>query len=474
MSDIYAIIKEIENKKNLEINLSKYGNNLMSLYHRNSNIGFAFNYYTYYEMISEDKDDNKTKILELTQDLNEIISAYLKGNLSGKELEVAIDKLNEIRNSITQSMKILTTYVDMFQIYEYVLNRVEYRFSDEESFEKISEEDTVIEILQYITAQKDATIVNRKMKDVLGQLPVRITKQKYFQMISDSFSLYKGATKSTIESLLYMLRTCTMLERPEGMEDSYEDLSSIAKAFDSADFKSITKEQYEKLHEKLTFGIKFITDTSDMYLMLADLINHSMAILLSLPYGITDTSESNSYLGIIEYVSRQINGAEEIETSAEEIYTLFESLEGKQERILSQIQKIDYLLDTVELDGELLKSLMLDKIYHSLAMIRKLISTSSFIELDDVDEKTIIVSEEELIQIRDGFIEDLMEHLKKYPKLMNRGIMAATFSIMPIMFNNLEEFKEYIENSLSMCSDPYEKVASISLISKLIADDVGD
>ncbi|NLZ81854.1 MAG: hypothetical protein GX913_08685 [Clostridiales bacterium] len=471
MSDIYTIIKEIEKKKNLEINLSKYANNLMSLYHRNSNIGFAFNYYTYYEMVSENQGDNKTEIFEFTKSLNEIISSYLNRSLRGDELESAINKLNKIRDSIINSMKDLTTYVDIFQIYEYALNRIEYGFSDKESQEEFKEEDIVMEILQYIATDKDAVIVNRKMKDILGQLPVRMTKQKYYQIISDSFSLYKDATKSTIEGLLYMLRTCTMLERPKCIDDSYKELASIVKEFESTDFNFISKGQYESLHEKLTFGIEFITNTSDMYLMLAELINNSMVILLSLPYAITDTSESENYFGIIEFVNKQMNNTSDKEIPEQEVYKMFESLEGNQERIFDQIQKIDYLLDSVELDPELLKSLMMDKIYNSLKLISKLISTSTFVELNDTGEEMNIISEKELTQIRDGFIEELMEHLKKYPKLIKRGIMAATLTLMPIIFNNLEEFKDYIENSLSMCSDPFEKRASIKLITELIEDD---
>lgn len=471
MSDINTVIKEIEKKKNLEVNLSKYGNNLMSLYHRYSNIAFAFNYYTYYEMISESQDNNKAKILEISDDLNKIIAEYLEGNLIGDQLETALNKLNEIRDRIIASMKILTSYVDIFQIYEYVLNRVENRFLEKETTLGLEDEDFVKEILQYIAMDRDAAVVNRKMKDVLGQLPIRMTKQKYFQIISDSFSLYKGATKSTIDGLLYMLRTSAMLERPEGIDSECEELASIKNEFENIDFNIITKDEYESLQNKLTFATNLITKTSDMYLMLAELINQSMVVILSLPYAITDTSESKNYLGIIEIVNKKIMDRTNVEIEQEEAYRLFENLEGNQERIFLQIEKNDYLLDTVELDQELLESLMLSKIYGSLKMIKKLVSTSTFVELNDTDDDMIIVNEEELVQIRDGFIIELMEHLKKYPKRISRAIMAATLSIMPIVFNSLDEFKDYIENSFSKCSDLDEKKASIQLIAQMIVDE---
>lgn len=465
MSDIYTVIKEIEKKKNLEMNLSKYANNLMSLYHRYSNIEFALRYYTYVDIISEDEEFNGSALNEYTEVLNRVVGRYLDGKLIGDDLEVAINQLDTIRNSVIATTKILTSYVDVFQIYEYALNRIEYRFSDEEVYNEHEEEEIIEEIFNYIRTDKDAVVLNAKMRDILGQLPIRITKQKYFEMVSDSLSLYKNATKSTLDGLLYMLRTCTMLEEIKDEDNSFKELNTIVKAFENIDFNFITKEEYESLSEKLVFGSEIITKNSDLFVMLAELINSSMVVLFSLPYAITDTSESKNYLRIIELVNKvKFN-----EINEDEVFKLFVNLEGNQERILGQIDKTSYLIDDRAIfEHDLLKSLMVDKIYNSLKTIKKLVSTSVFVELGEANDDTIIINEEELYQIRDHFIEELMVHLKKYPKLISRGIMASTLSVIPIVFSSLDEFESYVKNAFSMCSDPYEKIASINLISSII------
>ncbi len=49
--------------------------------------------------------------------------------------------------------------------------------------------------------------INYKIQDVIGQLPVRLTKNKFFEMLSDGMSVYEGGTKESLNSFLYMIRT---------------------------------------------------------------------------------------------------------------------------------------------------------------------------------------------------------------------------------------------------------------------------
>ena len=47
--------------------------------------------------------------------------------------------------------------------------------------------------------------------------------------------------------MLYILRSEAMLARPEDMETGYEDLHSILREFERADFKAVTAEEYRHL-----------------------------------------------------------------------------------------------------------------------------------------------------------------------------------------------------------------------------------
>ena len=77
----------------------------------------ALNYYTLYETLTEEPElPGKGGAFLLT--LNELIGAYLEG----KEI---LNRLDQLREEVTREVEILTAYTDCFQIYEYVLNRLE-------------------------------------------------------------------------------------------------------------------------------------------------------------------------------------------------------------------------------------------------------------------------------------------------------------------------------------------------------------
>ena len=173
----------------------------------------ALNYYMYYEVI-------------------------LEGDLLSSRLE---------RLSKTASaMEANTAYTDAFQAYEYVLNRLEGRFEPQLMGNRSvqpDEEEWTAEIMAYITDTDEAMVVNERIQSVVGQLPIRLTRNKFFAMVEEGLSVYKGGPVSSLDDMLYILRSEAMLARPEDMETGYEDLHSILREFERADFKAVTAEE---------------------------------------------------------------------------------------------------------------------------------------------------------------------------------------------------------------------------------------
>lgn len=88
----------------------------------------------------------------------------------------AVDRIDALRNRIIAKMEILTAYTDIFQIYEYVLNRVEYRFSESEFGDEYYNDRFEKDIYRYITGDKDNTVINMKLSQIVGQVPMRLSK----------------------------------------------------------------------------------------------------------------------------------------------------------------------------------------------------------------------------------------------------------------------------------------------------------
>ena len=119
-------------------------------------------------------------------------------------------------------MELLSSYVDTFEVYEYAINRVEYRFKDLEELE--DDEEFAREVLRYIFEEEDNVIINDRIKDIIGQLPVRIAKKKYFDYIMGSLGELVGAQRDIFESYIYMIRSRAMLDITEEKKDMFPSL----------------------------------------------------------------------------------------------------------------------------------------------------------------------------------------------------------------------------------------------------------
>ena len=92
-------------------------------------------------------------------------------------------------------MEANTAYTDVFQAYEYVLNRLEGRFEPQlmgNRNVRPDEEEWTAEIMAYIMDTDEPMVVNERVQSVVGQLPIRLTRNKFFAMVEEGMSVYKA------------------------------------------------------------------------------------------------------------------------------------------------------------------------------------------------------------------------------------------------------------------------------------------
>lgn len=144
----------------------------------------ALNYYTLYETITEEPElSGKGGAFLAT--LHELIGAFLEGG-------DILSRLDQLREEVTREVEILTAYTDCFQIYEYVLNRMERSYRslpktglDDESF--------LAMLMAFITNTRESAVMNGRIRQIIGQLPVRLTKQKFYGLVLEGLSVYIGS-----------------------------------------------------------------------------------------------------------------------------------------------------------------------------------------------------------------------------------------------------------------------------------------
>ena len=469
MSELGRIAKEIEKKKNLELNLPKYMNTMHTLYHRFAYIHLALNYYTCGEMFVEEME-LPDSLRKLAGRVHEIIQDGLLENLSADKLVAQVKEIDKIRTEIMEGVTLLTSYVDCLQIYEYVLNRVEYRFGDVVFPFRYNDSGFTQRMMQYILKDKDRMVMRTKVSQVIGQLPMRMTKQRFFEIVRENFSMYLGSEKSDLDDLLYMLRTCAAFDEPKQVPEGWEKIFNAYRRLKNTDYKEISEEEYETCREDLISATEYIHRINNMYQMLQEVVNDVYILLLSMPYALTETKELESCRTILRYVQEQIKSKRKDAFEGEEAEKLlesFEKLEGKQEQLYELFSENDYLLDSMDELMDTMKSIMVDKLYLSLKQIAKLASNSRYIELHKV-RKTELVEEDYLDQVFRSFMEDMELSFKENVKIVNRARMAAVLQALPTFLRNMDECEMYIRQALMNCSDQTEKLACVELLMELM------
>ena len=429
----------------------------MTAAYQHSYVRFVLNYYTLLETVTEEETARK-RISVYLEKLNGIIGDFLSDNDGSKELL-------DLRKEVTHEVEVLTSYADCFQIYEYVLNRMERKFvpggkisAGEESFLK--------RLLEFITGTSDSAVMNGRIRQIIGQLPVRLTRQKFYSLLMEGLSIYVGSPKENLRDMMYTLRTESMIQLPEGMEAGHKEIFEILEQFKHTDYRNMTFNGYDEAAAKLSYASQVLTDESNYYVMLQDLINDMCVLMFSQKDAVIDVTEEAFYRSVITKIRDKF---EQEDTAIEESEFLDDltQLEGRQETYYDRYLKVELPQENDEL--------LLDPDYVRAVNVDRLLSGSSFAELiglagkeEQTDQISGLVDRNYLEQTAKSYIQELEVLFENAPKPVVRAVMAKILSDLPVYFNSIDEIKEYIKGSMDSCMDQAEKETCMELLEELM------
>jgi hypothetical protein len=435
-------------------------------------VRLAMHYYAFYEAYCDEEDTWSKDGKKATQEVNHIICDYLLRKINGASREEAIRKTDLLRKEIMEQMDTLVALTDEFKIYEYVLNRIEYRFVDERM--QTDDEEFAKDILRWIFDTEDNLIINEKIKEVIGQLPVRITRQKYFELLKDSIQVYLGAEKSSLDTYLYILRVSATLFKKEGLKSRYPNLWEKKELLSRFEFNEITKEDYEKAKSLLQAATITLETETTVYMGLQEIVNEVYAMLLSYPYAGMAFSEQKTAGDAAYKVISDINAAflaDKKEDILQSMTDCFTDMEGVQEEMSEEISQMeDALYEVNSKHKPLAESLMLNQSLQVLLLTQKLLSNSLFIDLEESDNGEMKADEALIAREGDLLVEELSALFADNHKMVSRAIIANTISKMPVFFDDHKQVMDYVLYSLERCSDIYEKAACFEIINELMSE----
>ena len=243
------LLQELHQGKNLDKNLKEYKELALETYEAYSVLELTFSAYGLVEEISEDKklaeDAGKGQFEKIKQGLLTLSDPAADYAKLGQEME-------ELRSRITEKMNLFTAYTDRLIVFEYVLNRMEYQYlSEKERKDKlngIKQEEFLQKLQRYLFSDKDTSVMQEKIRLVAGQLPVRMTREKFYDCIREAFTLYKGSDKASVDGFVYVLETAGTLYQPAESLEQYETLWNMYSQLETADYKNLDelKEHYQR------------------------------------------------------------------------------------------------------------------------------------------------------------------------------------------------------------------------------------
>ena len=426
---------------------------LTAAYHC-SYIRLALNFYTAYEVAAEKKGFENDRISGLYDRFCELLDTCLKG-----QSDCGAD---ELRQDVIREMEKVTDYTDAFQAYEYVMNRIEGRFAPKLIGKKPEDTESLTEeILSWFQTAPDPASLRERMQVITGQLPVRFTKQKFFALLEDHLSIYKGLPRSGFEDILYILRSEGLLNRPMAREEAYGTLFDRMKAFEQADLRHLTAQEYRHLASELEEGSREINALSGEILCLIDMVNDLCVILLAQGTAVSDLSCEQNTKEILKGI-QTLFASKEWEDIPEEVTDRLPALEGKQEQYFEQWLRDDISLEELQEEN--------GPEAEAAWKAGLLMSGSAFMSLEKPDADETEVDEAFFREKLDALFKDMGERWKELPKAVVRAAMAKCLSSLPANFQSLDEAREYIQGRLDSCSDEIEREACADLIRSLMEE----
>lgn len=468
------LITDIKRKKNLDCNLVKFADVMMKADFEYACQKFALNYFTVKEML-EDKDiADDPYIYESILAINQLTGKYVTGSATEVQAE-DFQSVNKIRNTIIRKMKVLTAYTDAFELYEYLLNRKEFEFqenqtdAEENCFASYDAEQFAEQIFNYIFADQDKVVINAKIQEVVEQLPIRMTKNRFYDILGQTLSIYHGCECGSLNEFVEMIETTALIKLPDGFETEYSALFDAYQMLKAGDYAKLTYEAYRQLSTVLDKSAAFINDVVSDYLMLIELVNDLYSMMLACEIKPQLSDACMKAIKIIQIVYEALEAEDDIPAEA---YDMLMVLEGTQEQAGEYKMLLESsIYDIVSTNQENLVRLKLDERYRILDTLDKLLSGSMFVDIDNISMyDTTPADTEAIIRVKDQLVSKFADLFAANTIAVNRGIMAKILSNIPVFFNSQQEIKDYIEYSLNHCSNKSEVKASYLVISQMMEE----
>lgn len=460
------LVTDIQRDADIEKDLPEYIRLMKGQFNLYATTKMCMNYYTMKEMLQ----DHSTA--PCCRAYFDTITGLVKKHIIDREAvsSDSITTIRDIRRQIEQKMTILTSYTDGFEVYEYMLNRVEAGILG--TVEDVDTEQLSAKLYNYVFMENDTVLINSKLQLIMAQLPVRMTKMKFFDIVARTLAIYTGSEKSTVDEFADMLKSTALLKTPEGFETEYKELYALYGRLKDTDFKNLSKDEFGNIETDLSRAAQIVNNDTSVYMLMQEIVNDVYAILLTVDAVYEDNLSAGGYSSAVKILSECV-AADKIEDLPEYLLAKFIDLEGVQETVYENIMILMAAYDDIAMGkAEKIDGLGIRNEFDALSVIDKLLSTSLFIDIDKEDKgETELADSVYINELKEQLISDFTALFKGIGKQHMRSVMCKLLSAMPVFMNNKQEIKDYFDYVLTNCNDESELTACSKLLNEMMDEE---
>ncbi len=372
------------------------------------------------------------------------------------------EQCGRLREERRQEMERLLTCSETLDIYDYVLRRVELRFrKGDAQAEALSEETLAQELCGYCAGDREELGI--RMMQILRELPVRYTKQKYFENLGRALQPYVGSGREALEAAFYEIDMIVRgaMQPDEELARREPEISGLLGTLQEISYRTLTREDYERAVAAHRQASDLVDERIHICGERQDLVNDMYVLLLTGADAMHDLTEEQPSRTILRRIG-ELDAAGEL-LSPQELEQELDGLEGVQEKLLERMEQLspapEYREGESEEDAK-------------GRQVERLTSTSRFASLEDSKTEGYVTGQD-VEQAVGDFAERVTPLLSSLQKPVMRAVMAITLSHLPVLgqAKTAGELQALIVSRLAGCPDYAEKTASMSILHDLMEND---
>ena len=319
--------------------------------------------------------------------------------------------------------------------------------------------------------------VERAMvSEIAACLPVRITKNRFYDIVTDRLSVYRGGPLRSFDEKTGALYELFRFENnsPDTDESPVAQVSSLLSSLQGVKAEECSEESSRELSEKVSKIKEALKSEIAFQDLLESVLNALLVISLSSEGDFRQEMfpASDSLSELLNACSQMYSAStdEDFEAARENAYRLSAELEGRPENALDAFNR-EYAEESRRAaKGH--RSAEAEKKLSMMRVMERLLSGSAYASYADIagseSAESLNLSESVRLEKTEALLQEMSGHLNASSRLYVRHFMRAVFRLLPPVFTTQEEVETYILNALQDCRDAAEKRAAYRRISEMI------